>query len=237
MEKTTEDTITVKKSTFKILTYIVVILLIGIAFTGGYLIGQTTTGNVVAQQQDTGDKGTDTNNKPVQVSDGGNAILGNENAPVTIIEFSDFQCPYCERFVTQTMPQIKSEYIDTGKVKLFFRDFPLSFHPNAKPAAIASECANEQGKFWEMHDKLFANQDSLSTENYKAWAKELGLNENQFNTCIDSQKYASQVQKDFDDGVAAGVSGTPTFFVNGQKLVGAQPFSVFKQVIDAELAK
>jgi protein-disulfide isomerase len=88
-----------------------------------------------------------------------------------------------------------------------------------------------------MHDKLFANQDSLSTENYKAWAKELGLNENQFNTCIDSQKYASQVQKDFDDGVAAGVSGTPTFFVNGQKLVGAQPFSVFKQVIDAELAK
>jgi protein-disulfide isomerase len=107
---------------------------------------------------------------------------------------------------------------------------------NAQPAAEAAECAHEQGKFWEMHDKLFENQDALSADAYTQWTAELGLDTDQFTACIDSRKYQSEVQKDFTDGVAAGVTGTPTFFINGQKLVGAQPYAVFQAAIDAALA-
>jgi protein-disulfide isomerase len=164
-------------------------------------------------------------------------VLGNKNAKVTLIEFSDFQCPFCKRLNDDAIQQIKKDYVESGKVKLVFRDYPLGFHPEAQKAAEAAECADDQGKFWEYHDLLFANQALLSITNYKAWAKQLGLNEAQFNTCLDSGKYASEVQKDFADGQAAGVSGTPTVFINGIRLVGAQPYSAFKQVIDAELAK
>ena len=163
-------------------------------------------------------------------------VLGDPDAKVTIVEFSDFECPFCGRFYTQTLPQLKEEYFDTGKVKLVYRDFPLSFHPQAQPAAEAAECANEQDKFWEFHDKIFDNQSSMSTTNYKQWAADLGLDTEQFNSCLDDGKYRAEVQADFSAGQAAGVSGTPTFFINGQKIVGAQPFSVFKQIIDAELA-
>ncbi|MBS3059181.1 MAG: DsbA family protein [Candidatus Diapherotrites archaeon] len=162
---------------------------------------------------------------------------GSTDAPVTIIEFSDFQCPFCGRFYDQALSQIQSEYIDTGKVKLIYRDFPLSsIHPEAQPAAEAAECANEQGKFWEMHNKIFENQDSMSAASYKQWAAELGLNTTQFNSCLDTSKYEGEVLADFSDGSNAGGSGTPTFFINGQKIVGAQPFSSFKAVIDAELS-
>ena len=171
----------------------------------------------------------------IDVDDG--PVLGNKNAPVTIVEFSDFQCPYCGRFFTQTLPSIKKDYIDTGKVKLVFRDFPLSFHPNAEPAAEAAECANEQGKYWEYHDKLFENQDSLSSELYIKLAGDLGLDVDKFKTCIETSKYKQEVEDDFNYGQSVGVSGTPTFFINGIKLVGAQPYEAFKQIIDAELAK
>lgn len=172
----------------------------------------------------------------VQVSADDDAVMGQAGAKVTIIEFSDFQCPYCSRFVLQTFPQIKANYIDTGKAKLIFRDFPLSFHANAAKAAEAAECAGDQGKYYEMHDKLFGNQSALSVDSYKQWASELGLNTATFNSCLDSGKYASEVQKDIADAQAAGVTGTPTFFVNGVKLVGAQPYEVFQQAIDAALA-
>lgn len=162
---------------------------------------------------------------------------GSASAKVTIVEFSDFQCPFCASFYNASLSQIRTNYIDTGKVKLVYRHFPLSFHPEAQKAAEAAECAEEQGKFWEMHDKLFENSSSLSVANEKQWAKDLGLDSAKFNTCLDSGKTASAVQKDAADGAAAGVSGTPTFFINGKEIVGAQPYAVFKAAINAELEK
>ncbi len=172
----------------------------------------------------------------VEVSADDDPVKGNKNAPVEIIEFSDFQCPFCARFYSDTLPQLEKEYIKTGKAKLVYRDFPLtSIHPYAQKAAEAAECADDQGKFWEMHNKIFDNQAAIGVIDLKKYADELGLDTAKFNSCLDSGKYASEVQKDLTDGQAAGVSGTPSFFVNGKKIVGAQPFSAFKQIIDAEL--
>ena len=170
------------------------------------------------------------------------AVLGDKDAPVTIIEFSDYQCPFCGRHFTQTYPQIKSEYIDTGKVKIVFRDFPLtSIHPQAQGAAEAAECirdaAGGKGKgdaaYYKMHDKMFENQQSLSTDNEIAWAKELGYD---IKSCLSSGKFKAEVQKDTSDAQAAGGQGTPYFVINGKPLSGAQPFSAFQQIIEAELA-
>ncbi|UCD03461.1 MAG: DsbA family protein [Candidatus Aenigmatarchaeota archaeon] len=170
----------------------------------------------------------------VQVSVDDDAVLGEANAPITMIEFSDYECPFCTRFWEQTLPQIKTNYIDTGKVKFVYRDFPLSFHPNAQKAAEAAECAGEQGMYWEMHDKLFET-GQLDVSSLKQHAVNLNLDSSQFDSCLDSGKYASEVQKDMQEGASAGVSGTPTFFINGIKVVGAQPYAAFQQVIDAQL--
>jgi len=163
-------------------------------------------------------------------------FVGKKDAPVTIVAFEDYQCPFCQRAFQQTFPLIKKDYIDTGKVKYVLRDFPLSFHPNAEPAAQASECADEQGKFWEYHDKLYENQQTLGTELYLKLANDLKLDAAKFKQCIESGKYKEEVQKDLDYGQSIGVSGTPSFFINGIRLVGAQPYEAFKQAIDAELA-
>ena len=181
----------------------------------------------------------------VDVGVGTLPLLGNKNAKVTIVEFSDLQCPFCKRFFDDALPQIKKEYIDTGKVRFAFRHFPLTqIHPNAYKAGSAVECANEQGKFWEYHDNLFKTQDAWASldnatavSKFKSYAGELGLNASQFNSCLDSDKYKTNIDKDLADGGAAGVNGTPTTFVNGLSVVGAQPFSSFKTIIDAELAK
>lgn len=166
---------------------------------------------------------------------------GSETAPVTIVEFSDYQCPFCRSFYNSTLPQLRREYVDTGKVRFIYKDFPLSFHPQARRYAEAARCAGDQGKYFDMHDKIFQEQEKLGQGTVdvpfdKQWAADLGLDTTAFDTCLDSGKYAQAVQQDFADGVAVGVSGTPTFFVNGQQIVGAQPYSVFKQAIDAELA-
>ncbi len=171
----------------------------------------------------------------VEVSIDDDAILGDENAPVTIVEFSDYQCPFCGRFHQETLPQIKSQYIDTGKVRLVYRDFPLSFHPEATPAAIAANCAGEQGKYYEFHDKIFENQASLGSVSYKQWATELGLDINKWETCLSDPNQAAEIRADFNDGGSYGVQGTPAFFVNGKLVSGAQPFGVFQQLIEAEL--
>ena len=160
------------------------------------------------------------------------AIKGKENAPVTMIEFT-----FCGRHFEQTYSQIIKEYVDTGKVKLVYRDFPLDFHPNAQKAAEAAECAGEQNKYWEMHDKLFENQQALGINNLKQYAKEIGLNTDKFNNCLDSGEMTSEVSKDIQDGQAVGISGTPGFIINGQLVSGAQPFSAFKQIIEQELNK
>jgi len=164
---------------------------------------------------------------------------------VTIIEFSDFQCPFCLRFWNETLPQIKQEY--EGKVRFVYRDFPLtSIHEWAQKAAEAAECADDQNKFWEYHDLIFANQSALNqqldTEGLSAvlttfggYASDLGLDTAAFNDCLDSGKYTSEVQKDVQDGQSYGVTGTPAFFINGQLVSGAQPFASFKTVIDAAL--
>ncbi|PIN75476.1 disulfide bond formation protein DsbA [Candidatus Woesearchaeota archaeon CG10_big_fil_rev_8_21_14_0_10_37_12] len=174
---------------------------------------------------------------PVDVSVDDDPVKGAESAPIIMIEFSDFECPFCGRFYTETLPQIQENYIDTGKVKLVFRDFPLPFHPNAQKASEAAECADEQSKFWEMHDVLFEHQTALSSANLKQYAADLGLDTDQFNDCLDSGKFADEVKKDNTDGQIVGVSGTPTFFINGIQITGAQPYAAFEQVIEAELAK
>lgn len=159
---------------------------------------------------------------------------GSEDAPVTIIEFSDFQCPFCSRFFSQTYPQIKQEY--EGKVRFVYRDFPLtSIHENAQKAAEAAECADEQGKFWEYHDMLFSNSQALDDASLKSYASQLGLDSNAFNQCLDSGKYTEEVQKDYQEGISYGVTGTPAFFINGVSIIGAQPYANFKAVIDAAL--
>ena len=173
----------------------------------------------------------------LQVSADDDAFKGEADAPVTIIEFSDYECPFCARFYTQTLPSLEQQYINTGKVKFVYRDFPLSFHQNAQKAAEAAECAGDQGEYWGMHDKIFENQQSLSVANFKQWASDLGLNSEEFDSCLDSSRFASEVNADFSEGQSYGVTGTPAFFINGIKLVGAQPFSAFKQIIDQELAE
>lgn len=164
-------------------------------------------------------------------------VKGKADAPITIIEFSDFQCPFCGQWFSNSNSQLQS-YIDQGKVKFIYRDFPLSsIHPFAEPAANAAECANDQGKFWEYHDNLFKNQSALDEASLKKYASDLKLDTAKFNSCFDAKKFQTEIDKDFNDGAAVGVSGTPTFFINGQKVVGAQPWTSFKSIIEAELSK
>jgi predicted DsbA family dithiol-disulfide isomerase len=157
---------------------------------------------------------------------------GPENAPVTIVEFSDFECPFCSR-AEESVTQVMEKY--AGKVRLVFRHYPLPFHSNAQKAAEASACANDQGKFWDMHRQLFANQKALTVEQLKGHAATVGLDKAKFDECLDSGKHADLVKKDMAEGQEAGVTGTPAFFINGKLLSGALPASEFEKVIDAEL--
>jgi len=159
---------------------------------------------------------------------------GPANAPVTIVEFSDFQCPFCSR-LTPTLKQVEQKYGD--KVRLVFRQYPLPFHQNTQKAAEASLCAADQGKFWEMHDAMFAHQDALGVDQLKAKAAELGLNAEQFNSCLDSGKTAAAIQADMKEGSAAGVNGTPAMFINGRFISGAVPLEQVTSVIDDELQR
>jgi protein-disulfide isomerase len=161
---------------------------------------------------------------------------GAADAPITIVEFSDFQCPFCERFFTETYPQLKQKYGD--KIHFVYRDFPLSqIHPQADIAAQAANCANGEGKFWEYHDILFKNQSKLQRDDLVGYATQLGIDKTKFSKCLDSRTYDPQINQDIQDGFNLGVGGTPTFFINGRPVVGAQPYSVFAQTIDAELNK
>jgi len=171
---------------------------------------------------------------PVDVSVDDDPGIGPEDAPVTIIEFSDFQCPYCARFQSETLPQILSNYGD--RVRFVYRDFPLtSLHQYAVKAAEASECADDQGAYWKYHDLLFQNQSALDDASLKNYAASLGLDTAAFNQCLDSDSNVSEIQKDYQDGITAGVQGTPAFFVNGVLIEGAQPYSVFQAAIEAAL--
>jgi protein-disulfide isomerase len=157
---------------------------------------------------------------------------GSAGAPIEMIEFSDFQCPFCLR-ADPTVQQVLKTYGD--RIRFVYRHYPLPNHPSARPAAEAAACANEQGKFWPYHDRLFANPTKLSAADLKQAAAELGLNTSQFNACVDSHKLKAEVDADIREGEQAGVNGTPAFFINGRAISGAQPFDVFKKVIDEEL--
>jgi len=180
----------------------------------------------------------------VQVKLDDDPVLGNQEAKVGIIEFTDYQCPFCKRFHDQAFDKIKKTYIDTGKVQYIVRDFPLDFHSEAKGAALAANCAGEQGMFWEMKDVLFTQQRRLGDALYLEAAKNLHLDEETFNACLQDFLHAEEVEKDLAYGQSLGVRGTPNFFVGrveGDQLVqarqitGAQPFSVFSQALDALL--
>jgi protein-disulfide isomerase len=170
---------------------------------------------------------------------------GSPNAKVAVIEFSDFQCPFCGRYDKDVYPQIEKDYIVTGKIKYVWRDYPLDFHQNAEKAAEAAHCAGEQGKFWEMHDRLFADQQAISAADLPKHAGALQLNTSLFQQCLDSGRFAADIKKDIADAGTVGISGTPSFLVgivqpNGsvkivKKLVGAKPYAEFKSALDSLL--
>ena len=165
---------------------------------------------------------------------GSENVLGSENAKVTIEEYSDFECPFCGR-AEPTIKQILEKY--PNDVKLVYKHYPLPSHKSAWKAAEASECAVEQNKFWEYHDVLFANQNELYVPMLKDYAKQVGMNSDTFNRCLDSGMMFGKVKADQEEGAQKGVTGTPAFFVNGKLISGAQPFSVFDAAVGAELAK
>ena len=229
-----------KEITIKLSRNVFLASVVIIVFAFGFLVG----GLILRG----GPTGAATGNAPqrVQVSVDDDPLIGDRNAKITIIEFSDFQCPFCRKFYTETLSQLEKDYVDTGKVNFVYRDFPLdNLHPSARLAAEAAECADEQGKWKEMHNIIFEKQNELGTGtvsfdifHLKEWVLEIvGLDSVQFDRCLDSGKYAQEVQKDSQDGINAGVTGTPTFFIGNPQegyipLVGAQPYSVFKQVLD-----
>ena len=164
---------------------------------------------------------------------------GNDKAPVTLIEFSDFQCSFCRKFWQTTLPLIEKKYISTGKVKFVYRHLAI-LGKHSVASAQAAECAGERGKFWEYHDKLFASAASplaFTNGRLKGYAKELGLKSQDFNQCLDSGKHLKKVEGETATGGFLGARGTPAFFLNGKLLVGAQPFQVFEAAIEKDLKK
>ncbi len=239
-----------KEDPWKIATMLLAGIFIGIVLTQGYdllegkisgdddkvqdIRGNQNQQNDIAQNPPT--------NEPIDVDLDDDAVLGEKDAPVTIVEFSDFQCPFCSRFFNDAYTEIKSKYIDTGKVKFVYRDFPLGGHAQAAIAAQAAECAGDQDAYWSMHDMLFSKTTEWSgqetaSDTFKAYASDLGLETADFNKCLDEGQYATEVSDDMTYGRSIGVSGTPTFYINGKKIVGAQPFSAFETIIEEELKK
>ena len=167
----------------------------------------------------------------------GFAMLGSKEAPLTIVEFTDYQCPFCQRFHTTAFPELKKNYIDTGKVRFYSRDLPLDFHSNAMRAAEAARCANDQGQFWKLRDVMGANPDQLDMNSLLADAADLKMNLDTFRACVESEKYKNAVQTDVMEAMKIGANGTPTFVigkstsdgVDGELVVGAQPYPMFDQ--------
>lgn len=174
---------------------------------------------------------------PVTVSVDDDPFLGKKDAPVTIVAFEDFQCPFCARLNQDVVPKLIEQYVKPGKLRYVYRDYPLPFHQFAQKAHEAGECADDQSKFWEMHKEIYANQSALDVPNLKTYAGKIGLNQSKFDQCLDSGKYKDEVAKDYAEGSSYGVSGTPTLYVNGRQVVGAQPLASFTSIIDEELKK
>ena len=182
--------------------------------------------------------------EPASVSIAGVPFIGKADAPLTLVMFTDYQCPFCSRFEAQTLPEIKKQYIDTGKLRFAVRDRPLPFHPNAPKAAEAAYCAEEQGKYWELREKLVANGDKLDAKLLPDYAQQVGLDVPKFSACLESGRHAEKVKSSAALAASIGISGTPSFVVgrskgdmaDGVKIVGAQPFAMFDQKLK-ELSK
>ena len=182
-------------------------------------------------------------NTRAKVSTSNRPVLGADDAPVTLVEFTDYQCPYCSRFFTTTLTSIKKEYIDTGKVRLVIKDLPLAMHPNARPAAVSAHCADDQDQFWAMHDRLFNNNRQLQNEHLAQYAQDIGLDTERFQECFGSDRHNSIIEADIAEANGQGITGTPTFIigrttddvVEGVKLRGVQPVETFRTYIDALL--
>jgi protein-disulfide isomerase len=197
----------------------------------GWLIwGQAAPSQVA---EDVGNGAGEIRRFEVSVDD--DPALGPANAPVTIVEFSDYQCPFCARWHTEVFTRLMTDY--QGKVRFVYRDFPLySIHPQAGPAAEAANCAGEQNAYWEFHTALFSEKYALGADAYTRYAAELGLDAEKFSQCLSERRYQGEVEADFASASKLGVNSTPTFYINGRGLIGAQPYEAFKQVIDEELA-
>lgn len=175
----------------------------------------------------------------------GGVSMGNDSAPLVMVEYTDYQCPFCQQFHNTAWDQIKKNYIDTGKVRFINRDFPLDFHENAKRAAVAAHCGAEQGKFWELRHVMHINADKLQPDKLVGYAKDLGLDVAKFSTCVLADKYKEDVEKSYAEGLAAGVSGTPSFILGrvengklqGVRIVGAMPYNAFDSKIQEMLAQ
>ena len=182
-----------------------------------------------------------------KISLSGAASKGSDSAKIVLVEYSDFQCPFCRTFYTQSLGQIEKDFVETGRVKFIYKHFPLSFHPSAQPAAEAFECARDQGKEWEVHDRIFEEQNKLgsgtvqfSLADIKSWAAQVsGLDSAKFNSCLDSGQKSSIVSQQSSEGAQAGIDGTPGFLITDaqgnvlNRIVGAQPYPVFKQALEA----
>jgi len=257
-DKTQDKKITVNKSTYNRLIISIVLVSIVSAFLGGYVIGGETVEpkEIIIRETVQNSQAKQTAQEQFgpqiirNISLDDDPMRGNPDALITIIEFSDFQCPFCANFHQDTLPQLEKNYISTGKVNFVYRDFPIqSIHPNAIPAALASECADDQGKFWEIHDMIFENQGTWqgleilqSVSLFKQYASEIGLDAEEFDSCMDSGKHLEEIRNDLDDGRDYDITGTPGFFVGNEKigftkLIGAQPFASFQRVIDLQLSK
>jgi len=267
MKKQTKDSVTFRIPSFKILknfnsTKLLSVALLISVFSIGYLLAKVQgyeKGSFVAEDTNTASADTlapqapPQNTGPVEVSIDDDPVMGDENALLTLIEFGDFECPFCKQSFEELLPQIKKDYIDTGKVKFVYRDLPLDFHQNAHKQAQAAECARDQGgdeTYFKYHDEIYtrttSNGTGLANDQLPVIAQDLGLNVIDFQSCLDSEKYKEEVDKDVADASAAGANGTPSWFIGkttedgviqGELVVGAQPYDAFKTIIDQKLSE
>jgi protein-disulfide isomerase len=218
------STSTSRRKPFSPIVYLFIPLSFFLGLGGGYLLwgGKQVSGAADPNQI-----------TRVNVSADNEPTLGPADAPVTIIEFSDYQCPYCEQWYQEVFKQLLASY--PNQIRFVYRDLPLPMHPEAVPAAEAADCAGEQNAYWKYHDALFGRQYGLSREAYVNYATDLGLDVAAFTTCLDSNRYQDEIQSDASDAAKVGINSTPTFVINGRVVVGAQPLEAFKAVVDEEL--
>jgi len=235
--KNTDDSVVFKRSHF----YAIMVVF---SFAVGILVGYVAWGRGATTQQaltvpaeaaQGPDSTANANFTRYDIPTDGFPSLGPKDAEITLVEFSDYQCPYCKRWHDEVYQPLLAAY--PGQIRVVYRHFPLtSIHPDAMSAAIASMCASDQGAFWQYHDKLFSSEYGLGRNAYAQYASDLDLDTSAFETCLDSGKFDDFIQQDMDFSINLGIRSTPTFFINGLAVVGAQPIDVFKQVIDKELA-